>query len=537
MKETYVFGHKKPDTDSVTSAIALAYLKNKQGMNAKPYILDTMNTETEFVLKYFNIEPPKILNDVKLKIEDIQYYKDYFVKENTSILKAYEAIKERKVTAVPVIAENKKLLGLATLKAIANELISGNFNHLETSYENILQTLDAKEIVKCNDEIDGNIIIGAYGSATLIESIKVDSNTILIVGNRKRVIDYALKCKSQLLVIAGGKELTEEQIEIAKKNKVNIISTQYDTFHTAKLIGISAYVRTLLDNTRIESVSKKDYLDTLLEMSSRQRYNNYPVIHENGNCAGLVRITDIREKNRKQVILVDHNEREQSVSGLEEADIVEIVDHHKLGDLTTNKPINFRNMSVGSTNTIVYLMYNEARVEIPQNIAGIMFSGIISDTLNFTSPTTTQIDIEVANALEKIAKINRNEYASQMFKAGTNLQGKTTAEIISSDLKVFQIDDEKIGVSQILTLSSEDILEEKEKFIETMEKMKEAKGYSMFVMFITDIMKKGSFVLYCEGAKTRLEYAFDVNEIYQGMYMEGILSRKKQIIPRLMKSI
>lgn len=537
MKEIYIFGHKKPDTDSVASAIALSYLKNKEGLNAKPYILDTLNNETEFVLKYFGIEVPKILNDVKLKIEDIEYYKNYYVKANVSILKAYEYIKNAKVTAIPVIAENKNLLGLVTLKNIANELINGNFNELETSYENIIETLEGKEIIKCDEEIYGNILVGAYASKTIIENIKLDPKKILIVGNRSSIIDYAIKSKTKLLIIVGGKELTDEQLKSAKENCVNVIYTKYDTFHASKLIALSAYVKTLLDDARIESINRKDYLTTLAEISSKHGYNNYPVIRENGKCEGLVRMTDIRKKNRKQVILVDHNETEQSVSGLEEAEIIEIVDHHKIGDLTTNKPINFRNMSVGSTNTIIYLMYKESRVEIPQNIAGIMFSGIISDTLNFTSPTTTQIDKDVANELEKIAQINRKEYASKMFKAGTNINGKTTEEIINSDLKVFQLEDEKIGVSQLLTLSAEEILSEKEKYIASMETIKQAKGYSMLVMFITDIMKKGSFVLYCENAKKRLEDAMEIEEMYQGIFMKGILSRKKQIIPKIMKIV
>lgn len=537
MKEIYIFGHKKPDTDSVTSAIALSYLKNKQGLNTKPFILDSLNSESEFVLKYFNIETPKILNDVKLKVEDIEYYKDYYVKENVSILKAYESIREKKVTAVPVIAENKKLLGLITLKIIANELVSGNFNEIQTSYQNIIETLNGKEILKCDEEISGNILVGAYGSKTLIETIKLDPKTILIVGNRNSIIEYAIKSKTKLIIIVGGKELTEEQLKLAKENCVNIISTQYDSFHTAKLIGLSSYVKTLLSSARIESVSKKDYLETLLDISSKQGYNNYPVINEKGKCEGLIRITDIRKKNRRKVILVDHNELEQSVVGLEEAEIMEIVDHHKIGNLTTNKPINFRNMGVGSTNTIIYLMYKEARIEVPQNIAGIMFSGIISDTLNFTSPTTTHMDIEAANELEVIAGINRNEYATEMFKAGTNITGKTTEEIITGDLKVFQVEDEKIAVSQVLTLSAEEILSSKEKYIEAMERIKEAKGYSMLVMFLTDIMKKGSFVLYCENSKDRLQDAMEIKEIYQGIYMDGILSRKQQIIPRIMKNI
>ena len=537
MKKIYIFGHKNPDTDSVTSAIALSYLKNKQGLNTKPAILDTLNTESEFVLKFFGIDVPEILNDVKIKVEDIEYYKDFYIKENASILKAYEAIKEKKVTAIPVITANKKLLGLVTLKVIANELIRGNFNDLYTSYENILETLNAKEIYKCEDEISGNILVAAYGSDTILSDVKFDSKNILIVGNRGRVIDYAIDSKVKLLILVGGQELSNEQLKLAKENCVNVISTDYDTFHTVKLIGLSSYIKNLLDSDRVQRISKKEELDVLLEISTKQGHNNYPVVNERGKCEGLIRITDIKHKNRKKVILVDHNELEQSVIGLDEAEIIEIVDHHKIGDLTTTKPINFRNMSVGSTNTIVFMMYQEARVEIPRNIAGIMFSGIISDTVNFTSPTTTKIDIEVANELAQIAGIDKKEYAMKMFKEGTNISGKTSEEIITGDLKVFQIDNQKIAVSQVFTLSGEEILNEKEKYIEAMERIKQAKGYSMIIMYLTDIVKKGSYVLYCQNSKELLQEAMEVEEVYQGIYREGILSRKKQIIPKLMKTL
>lgn len=535
-KTTYIFGHKNPDTDAVTSSIALSYLKNKQGLKAKPVILDTLNTETEFVLKHFGIEVPQYINDVKLTIEDVEYYKNYYVEESVSILKTYEYIKEMNVTAIPVIAENKKLLGLITLKTIANELISGKFDKIQTTYNNVVETLKAKEANKCEEKIEGNILVATYGSQTIVTNIKMDGNTILIVGNRQKVIEYAIESKVKLLIVTGGQGLTEEQLKLAKKNCVNVITTDYDSFYTTKLIGLSACIGTLLDDARIESIRKTDYLDTLLEKSSKQGYNNYPVINEKGKCDGLIRITDIKHKNRKRVILVDHNELEQSATGLEEAEIVEIVDHHKIGDLTTTKPINFRNMSVGSTNTIIYLMYQESRIEIPKNIAGIMFSGIMSDTLNLTSPTTTKYDVEAVEELTQIAEIDREKYVMQMFKEGTNIEGKTTEEIITSDLKVFQIDNKKVAVAQVFTLEAEQILSEKEKYIEAMERIKEAKGYEMIILYLTDIVKKGSFVLYTESAEQILNEAIE-EKIEEGMFRPGILSRKKQIIPALMKSM
>ncbi len=537
MEKTYIFGHKNPDTDSVTSAIALSYLKNEQGLEAIPVVLDNINSETEFVLKYFGIKTPEYINDVKLKIEDVEYYKDYYVTEKVSILKAYELIKEKNVTAIPVIAENQKLLGLVTLKTIANELIGGNFNKIETSYNNIKETLNGKEIYKSNNEVKGNILVAAYRSQTIMTDIEMDSNTILIVGDREKVIDYAIENRVAQLILTGGQILTKEQEELAIKNKVNVISTNYDSFYTSKLINLSAYVKTLLSDARIESVRKSDYLDTLLNKSAKKGYNNYPVVNEKGKCDGLIRITDIKKKNKKKVILVDHNEMEQSVIGLEEAEIVEIVDHHKIGDLTTSKPINFRNMGVGSTNTIVYMMYKESRIEIPKKIAGLMIAGIMSDTLNLTSPTTTAYDIEAIEKLTEISGIDREDFVMQMFRKGTDISKKTTEEIVTSDLKTFQIDNMKVGVAQVFTLEAEELLENKEKYIEAMEKIKDARGYSMLILYLTDIVKKGSYALYTESAKEVLKAAMDIERIHQGIYRKGILSRKKQIIPKLMKMI
>ena len=531
---TYIFGHRKPDTDSVTSAIALSYLKNERGHKTIPVVLDYMNKETEFVLNYFGVSQPEFLNDVKLKIEDVNYHKECFVYENTSIKATYEYIKEKNITGVPIVDLNKKLLGLVTVKMIGNELICGDFTHLKTSYNNLLETLNGKEILKFDDEISGEIIAAAFRSTTFLNNIDIDESKIVIVGDRHSLIEYAIQNKAKLLVIIGGQEVKPEHLELARKNKVNIISTVYDTFYTSKLIGLSGYVSMLLSDARIEKINEKDYLDTFIELSSKQGYNNYPVVNKKGKCTGLIRVTDIKDKNRKKVILVDHNEAAQSAVGLEEAEITEIVDHHKIGDLTTNKPINFRNMNVGSTNTIIFMLYTEAGIKIPKHIAGIMLSGIVSDTLKFTSPTTTELDRQAADILSKIANINIDEYALKMFKAGTKLDGKTIEEITLADMKIFPIDQDKIAVSQVFTLNSEEILDKKEEYIEMLNNLAEAKGYSIALLCLTDIIKNGSYILYNTRSEEQVKEAMELEEIYEGIYIDGVLSRKKQIIPKLM---
>lgn len=538
MKQTtYIFGHRKPDTDSVAAAIALSYLKNKRGHKTMPVVLDNMNKETEFVLDYFGIKQPEFLNDVKLKIEDVSYYKECFVSENESIKNTYEYIKEKGITGVPIVDSNKKLLGLVTVKMIGNELISGDFTHLKTSYGNILDTLNGKEILRSREEVNGELLTAAFRSATILNTIEMNENNIVIVGDRHSIIEYAIQNKVQLLVVVGGEQVKPEHLELAKKNNVSIISTTHDTFHTVKLIGLSGYVGTLLHNARIEKINEKDYLDSFIELSSKQGYNNYPVVNKKGKCVGLIRVTDIKEKNRKKVILVDHNEAAQSVIGLEEAEITEIVDHHKIGDLTTNNPINFRNMKVGSTNTIIYMLYTEAGIKIPKDIAGIMLSGIISDTLKFTSPTTTEMDKSVAHVLARLADVDIDEYALKMFKAGTKFDGKTTEEIVLTDMKVFPIDEEKIAVSQVFTLNSEEILNNKAEYIQVLNDMSRSKGYSLTMLCVTDIIQNGSYILYNTAYEDKVKEALELNDIYQGIYVNGVLSRKKQIVPKLMSYI
>lgn len=536
-RTTYIFGHRKPDTDSIAAAIALSYLKNKRGHKTVPVVLDSINKETEFVLDYFKFEHPEFLNDVKLKVEDIDYHRECYVYENMSIKKTYEYIKEMNITGVPIINKEKALLGLVTVKMIGDELISGDFTHLKTSYSNLLDTLNAREVLKFDDEIEGEIMALAFGSSTILNTIQINENNIMIVGDRHSLIEYAINNKAKMLVIVGGQEVKEEHIELAKKNKVNIVCTDYDTFHTSKLIALSGYVSTLLSSARIERINEKDYLDTFIELSGKQGYNNYPVVNEKNECLGLIRVTDIKEKNRKKVILVDHNESQQSAIGLEEAEIVEIVDHHKIGDLTTNNPINFRNMKVGSTNTIIYMIYNEAGIEIPKDIAGIMLSGIISDTLKFTSPTTTELDKSIAEALAKIAGVNIDKYALQMFKAGTKLDGRTVEDIIQTDIKVFPIENEKIAVAQVITLNSEDVLNKKEEYITVIDNLALSKGYSKILLCLTDIIANGSYLLYDSKSGDTVKEALELDDVYQGVFVSGMLSRKKQIIPKLMRYI
>lgn len=537
MREVYIFGHKKPDTDSVTSAIALSHLKNQIGIKSKPMILGDINKETEFVLNHFKIEIPEYLEDVKLQIKDLNYYKDCYVSEFDSIRKTYNYMSNKNITGVPIVDKDKKFIGLLTSKMIGTELINGDFTKLNTSYNNILEVLKGEEILKFDEEIRGNILAASFRSTTILNTVEFKKDTIMIIGDRHSVIEAAVKNSIKLIIIVGNLEIKEEHLQIARENKVNIIRTHYDTFHTAKLIGLSNYVKNLLTDTRTISFNENDYYDEFKEKSIKLGHNNYPVIDDNGICLGLIRITDINKMNKKQVILVDHNEAVQSVDGLDEAEILEIIDHHNISALTTKMPINFRNMTVGSTNTIIYSIYNESNVNIPEDIAGIMLSGIISDTLKFTSPTTTEYDKYVAYRLAEIANINIDEYANIMFKAGTDLKGKTIEEIIQGDMKIYESDNKRIAISQVITLNSEDILEKKEEYINKINEMKENRGYDIMVLCVTDIIKDGSYIFFNESSKENIANVFGFETIEQGYFFSKCLSRKKQLVPLIMNVV
>jgi len=537
MEKIYIFGHQKPDTDSITSAISLSYLKNKLGMNTVPARLGEINDETKYVLKKFNIAVPTLLEDVKLQIKDLNYHKDYYVNQHTSIGGVYQYMMDRGITGIPVVDDIKKFVGLVTVKTIVKDLINGNFSNLYTSYDNVLETLEGEEILKFDNEIEGNILAASYRSSTFLNIIKLEKDHILIVGDRHSVIEYAVMSGVKLLIIVGNGEIKEEHLEIAKKNHVNIIRTNFDTFRTTKLIGLSNYISTVVPKDRPYTFDEATYYDDFMVKTGKLKHNNYPIINKNGTCKGLIRITEITDKKRKKVILVDHNEFEQSAEGLDEAEILEIVDHHKIGNISTKNPINFRNMSVGSTNTIVYQMYKENMVEIPKEIAGVMLSGILSDTLSLTSPTTTEIDKKVVKELAEFLDIDYHKYALEMFKAGTSLKGKTVEEIVNTDIKTFASDDLTFAVSQVFTLDIDSIFEHKQKYIDYINELAKNKEHRLVLLVITDIIRNGSYLLYTDNAHEIIADSFNFIDIEQGYYIDGVVSRKKQIVPAIMDSI
>jgi Inorganic pyrophosphatase/exopolyphosphatase len=533
MKDIFIIGHKKPDTDSVCSAIALSHLKNVLGENSIPKILGDLNNETKFVLDYFNIKEPEYLNDVKLQIKDLNYGKNNFSYCYDSLYSVIEKMREHHLSTIPIVDDKKKFVGLLSMRDITNKLISWEDEKINTSFDNIINTLQGESLLKFDDEIIGNVIVASYRSTTFINDINIDRNSILILGDRHSIIEYAVESGARLVIITGNNEIKAEHIEIAKKNNVNIIRTSLRTFNVVKVLGICNYAKTLLYNNDIISFHERDYVKEFSDIASKLRYKVFPVLTSKNDCLGVVQLSDISNKTKKKVILVDHNEIDQSVDGLEEAEIIEIVDHHKIGTLGTTQPINFRNMTLGCTCSIIYLIYKENKIDIPKDIAGIMLASIISDTLIFCSPTTTDIDKDIAYDLAKIADIEIESFAHDMFKKGSSLKGKTVEDILFTDFKIFTIDKIKIGIGQISITSLDELNKVEKELSLLIEDTIAEQDYNMVALFATDIIKEGSHIYYNEKAKDTLEKAFET-ELYQGCFLKEIISRKKQIIPNIM---
>ena len=537
MKMTYVIGHKKPDTDSVCASISYSYLKNKLGWTTEPRVLGNINKETKFALDYFKVEEPKYLNDVKVQIKNMSYLKDAYINEHTSIAKTFEELQRLGVTGLPLVDENNKLKGYINVKEMAKNIIQGDIYELNTSYQNILEVLNGKEVLKFDDEIKGEIIAAAYKSKTFTEGIELNNNNILIVADRQYIIDYAIDCGVKLIIIVGDRTFPEELIEKAKEKQVNVISTPDSTYVTANRMKLCNYIETININPNPVKFTDSDYRDDFITISNKLGHTNYPIVNQDNTCVGMLRLIDQNNYEKYNVILVDHNQPAQSVDGLEEADIMEIIDHHNLGNLGTQIPIQFLSMPVGCTCTLIYQIYKENNIEIPENIAGLMLSAILSDTLLLKSPTTTDMDVEVARKLAAIANLDIQEYGMAMLKAGSSIAGMSISEIVEQDFKTFKLGETSIGIGQVMTLDFEEIAKDMPKYIAHLDEMCVKSNYKLAVLFVTDAVKNGSYLLYSTGSEAIVAEAYKIKEIAEGTYLPDMVSRKKQMYPALAAAI
>lgn len=536
MEKTYIFGHQKPDTDSVCASICLSYLKNELGYATVPKVLGHINKETKFVLNYFNVKEPEYLNDVKVQVRNMKYNKNCIIDENASIEEAFFIMQKEEETGVCVVDDAKKLKGLVTLKELAKQLISGNRDVLKTNLENIRKVLKGEIILKFKEEIDGSIFAATYQSKTIMDSVLLSDKDILIVGDRYKVLEYAIHSKVQLIIITGDHEISNDLLIKAKENKVNILRTPLDAYHTSNNLILSNFISTVLLEDNPICVNFLDYRTDFLELSEKLGHTNYPVVNKSGKCLGLLKISDVNQYEKLHVILVDHNGFSQSVDGIEEAIVDEIIDHHNLLNVGTSTPINFRSMPVGSTCTILYYMYLENGIKIPKEMAGLMLSAILSDTLLLRSVTATDADKKVVSELAKIANVDINSYGHEMVKAGFSIQGKKAEELLEEDIKTFRVENKIVGISQIFTMDYEDIASDMNNFVDKIDDLTSGK-YDIVITLITDIEKNGSYVFYDRKSENLVRDVFDNYTFYQGYFVADLLSRKKQLVPIVMEAL
>ena len=534
MNKTLIIGHKKPDTDSVMSAIGLSYLKNKLGDNTEPRIIGNINKETKFALESFNIKIPKYLNDVKTQLKDVNYHKGFYINENESIYDGYQAMLKEELTGIPVSKTSGEFLGLVTLKDLSYNLINTDATDLYTSYDNLLHVLSGEEILRSSDEIEGKLLVVAYRSTTFVSNIKLEKNNIIIVGDRHSVIEYAINSKVKLIILSNDSYIKEEHIELAKKNGVSIIRTPYDTYKSSRLVSLANYIKTMVKLYNPTVFKETDFVTDIVDINNIQKHTNYPVLGSNNKCLGLLKITDLADKKPKNVILVDHNEKKQSVEGLEEARILEIFDHHALGNLTTSNPINYRNMVVGSTSTIIYTLFQESHQEIPVEIAGALLSGIISDTLILKSPTTTEKDEIAVKELAKIANVDYEKYGLDLLKSGSSLEGMSKEDVLYNDYKLFNVNDKSFAIGQFFTTNFDDIKNEINEYIKVLNNVAEGNNYTLVTLYVTDIIKNGSYVIYNTKAQNIMNLIYQ-RYIKEGEFIEECVSRKKHIVPLIIQ--
>lgn len=537
----YITGHKNPDTDSICSAIAYAELKRRHAMDALPVRIGEINRETEFVLKYFGVDVPEYKETVRTQVSDLNMDIINPVSEDISIKSAWSIMQKNNIKVLPVADINSKLLGIITLSDITSSYLDALENNIlsasSTPLRNITDTLNARLI--CGNE-DGFRAAGKVVIAAMIpEDMEpfVEKGDIAIIGNRKDSQLKAISIGVSCLILTCGGQIDKEVLDYAQETGCIVLETCYDTFTTARLINQSIPVSYIMTRKQLVLFNIHDYIDNIKEKMLKTRYRSYPVVDDEGRIRGFISRYHLISQRRKKIILVDHNEKAQTIDGIEQADILEIIDHHRIGDIQTSYPIYFKNDAVGSTSTLIANMYFENGLNPSKKIAGILCAAIISDTMKFKSPTSTYADELAAQKLAKIADINIEEFSTALYKASASLEGMSPQTILDYDFKDFILNKYKIGVGQINSSDSEAFGKVKDSLLKHMKTVQENKGYSLILLMVTDITNEGSEILYAGDNAGLVEKAFNIKNGESSAFLGGVVSRKKQVIPMLSRAI
>ena len=541
-KKVYIVGHKNPDTDSICSAIAYANLKRK--ISDGEYIAKRaglLNEETQYVLNHFGVEPPKLLSNVHLQVKDVDVNRTPGIQGNTSIKEAWDMLKERNGYTLAV-TDNQKLEGVITTGDIATSYLDVYDNHIlataKTPYQNIVSTVDGKVVAgKAEGYFTKGKVVVAASSPEMMESF-IEKDDLVILGNRYEVQLCAIELQASCIIVCQGAQITRTIKKLAEERNVIMISTKHDTFTAARLINQSIPVKHFMTTENLTIFNTTDYVEEIKREMAKKRTRDFAVIDKKGNYYGLISSRRLMDASKKKVILIDHNEKTQAVDGVEEAEVLEIIDHHRLGGLETVGPVYFRNQPVGCTATIVYDMYRENGIVPDKTTASLLCAAIISDTLLFRSPTCTWLDQKTAQELAKLAGIDMEELAQNMFQAGSNLRGKTAEEICFQDFKQFTVNDAKFGVGQINSMNAEELQEIKKNLVPFLSKAAYIQKVDMVFFMLTNIIEESTELLcYGKGAREQVIQAFDLPADTDVIQLKGVVSRKKQLIPTFVVSL
>lgn len=533
----YVTGHKNPDTDSICAAVAYAQLKRKLGVKAIPVRLGEINNETRFVLAHFDVTEPVFLDTVKRQVSDLNIDPVSPVNPHISVKTAWNIMRKNNVKVLPVVDEHEKIMGIVTLSDITNKYMDAIDNNTlaasGTTIGNILDTINARLLVEPATpfKTSGRIHVAASGIEELHSVL--DEGDIVITGLRSDIIQECITRKAGLIIVTCNLNVPQELLDASRTAGVPVMASMSDSFTIARLINQSIPISYVMSHDNLIFFEENDLVDDIKEKMLKTRYRSYPVVNSNNHICGFISRYHLISPRQKKVILVDHNEKAQTVNGIEQAELLEIIDHHRLGDIQTGTPIFFKNEPVGSTSTIIANMYFDAGIRPTISIAGIMCAAILSDTLKFMSPTCTYTDRLTAERLAEIAGIQIESFAAAMFKAGSTLKGRKVEDIVRGDLKDFRLGKLRVGIGQVYTQDNDTLERLKPEIFNYMEQMTAQDGFGIVMLLVTDILSKSSDALVTGPDKDLVEQAFGVEIINNSIHLEGVVSRKKQIIPKL----
>ena len=542
-----VIGHKNPDTDSICAAISYTYLKKQL---EKPdgryqYVAcraGSVSAETQFVLDYFHVPQPLFIENIGTRVKDLEIRRTPGVDAKISVKDAWHLMNTQNVFTLPITDAESHLQGLITINDIAKSYMDENDSAIvsvaRTPYRNIMETLDAEMVVGDPEAsfTEGKVVIAA-ANPDVMENY-INPHDMVILGNRYESQLMSILAGAGCIVVCLGAPVSKTIQHMAKEKGTTILVTPLDTYTVARLINQSMPIDFFMKSDNLITFHLGDFTDQIKEIMSKKRYRDFPVLDKRGAYIGTISRRNLLNARKRALILVDHNEVSQAVDNVENAEILEILDHHKIGTLQTINPVFFRNQPVGSTSTIVYEMYRENNVEIPKTIAGLLASAILSDTLIFRSPTCTMMDRMAAEHLAKIAGIEPEEYARKMFRAGSDLKNRTPEEIFYTDFKTFEVNEETIGIGQITSMDEEELSDIRDRIKPFIEKAYEQHGLSLAFFMLTNIIDESTtMICYGKHAQELLESAFGVTVEDHIAKMPGIVSRKKQVVPVIMAEL